>query len=232
MNDVYQSLQLTERSLWSGCVQRMFETLDLHEHPAAQDISESLAVFCQQHERIQGHSLALLMARSFYVSGDPAAAGRILQQDRTHRLHADSWLKILPAEYPFPELYPLFAARILRPQSLASAGTLWILDFERVQLTEADRHELVLFQTVRVLTEKTACVWGKTDGRGTLGINGLHRLTRMVRGRQASSQLLGHIRDVLALRARKNGWADVPSVLLLHARKRSAAKSLRPDPAR
>jgi len=224
MNDLHQSLQLTERSLWSGCVQRMFKTLDLHQHPAAQEISESLAVFCQQHERIRDHSLALLMARSFYVSGDPEAAGRILQQERTHRLHADSWLKILPAEYPFPELYPLFAARILRPQSLASAGTLWVLDFDRVQLTEADRHELVLFQTVRVLTEKISCVWGKTDGRGTLGINGLHRLTRMARGSsQASSQLLQHIRDVLALRARKNGWAGVPSLLLLHTLRNAAA---------
>lgn len=215
MNDLRQSRDLTERTLWSGCVQKIFRTLNLHERPAAQDISESLAVFCQQYGRIQEHTLSLLIARSFCISGDSEAAGQVLQHDRIHRAHADSWLNVLSADCPFPELYPLFSSRALRPQLLASAGTLWVLDFNRVKLTDADRHELVLFQTVRVLTENVSWVWKKTEGKGTLGIKGLARLTRFVRGRKTSHQMLDHVRDVLALRAQKNGWPCAPAVLLL-----------------
>jgi hypothetical protein len=162
-----------------------------------------------------GHTLSLLMARSFCVTGDAEAAGRILRHDRAHRSYAESWLEVLSSEYPFPELYPLFSSRALRPQNLTSAGTVWVLDFDKVQLTEADRHELILFQTVRVLTEKVSNVWKKSSGQGTLGIKGLARLTNFVRGRQSARQLTSHVCDVLALRAQKNGWRVAPAVLLV-----------------
>jgi len=214
MIDAHQSRQLAERRLWSGTVQQLFQTLEINDRASAPDITESLAVFCQQHDCIPGHTLSLLMARSFCITGDTEAAGRILRHDRAHGPHAESWLEVLSAGYPFPELYPLFSSRALHPQNLASAGTLWVLDLDKVHLTEADRHELILFQTVRVLTEQVSNVWKKSDGQGTLGVKGLARLTRFVRSGHISRQLPGHIRDVLALRAQKNGWANVPDVLL------------------
>ena len=215
MIDVHQSGRLAERRLWSGHVQQLFQILGIDGRTSAPDITESLAVFCQHHTHMTEHSLSLLMAHSFCIAGDEEAAGRILQHDRTHRPHTDSWMEVLSSGYPFPELYPLFSSRALRPQSLASTGILWVLDLDKVLLTEADRHELILFQTLRVLTEKVSNVWKKTEGRGTLGVKGIARLARFVRGRQASHQLLGHIRDVLAFRAQKNGWHTAPSVLLL-----------------
>ena len=216
MNDLHQSRRLTERQLWSGYVQKLFQTLEIHERPAASEISQSLAVFCQHQPQIPRHSLSLLMARSFCVTGDTEAAGRILRHDQAHRPHADSWLNVLSADYPFPELYPLFSSRALRPQTFTSNGAVWILDFNRVGLTEADRHELILFQTVRVLTEKVSNVWKKTDGRGTLGIKGLSRLAQFVSKQRESRLLPGHIRDVLELSAKKNGWGHVPAVLLFN----------------
>ncbi len=215
MIDTHQTRRLEERQLWSGTVQRLFQTLEIHDRAAAPDITESLAVFCEHHARMPGHTLSLLMARSFCVTGDAEAAGRILRHDRAHRPHAESWLEVLSAEYPFPELYPLFSSRALRPQNLTSAGTVWVLDFDKVRLTEADRHELILFQTVRVLTEKVSNVWKKSGGQGTLGIKGLTQLTKFVRGRRPARQLTGHIRDVLALRAQKNSWSTAPAVLLV-----------------
>ena len=215
MIDTHQSRRLAERGLWSGHVQKLFQTLEIGGRAAAPDITESLAVFCQQHAHMTEHALSLLMARSFCATGDDEAAGRILRHDRIHRSHADSWIEVLSSGYPFPELYPLFSARALRPQSLTSAGALWVFDFDQIRLTEADRHELIIFQTVRVLTEKVSNVWKKTEGRGTLGVKGLSRLAQFVRGRSASHRLLGHIRDVLALRAQKNGWPVAPAVLLL-----------------
>lgn len=216
MIDTHQSRRLAERQLWSGYVRRFFQTLEIDDRAAASDITETLAVFCQHQPRMPQRGLSLLMARSFCISGDSDAAGRILHHDSMYRPHAADWLDVLSVDYPFPELYPLFSSRVLRPQRLASAGTVWVLDFDRVQLTEADRHELILFQTVRVLTETVSNVWKKSDGRGTLGLNGLPRLEQFVRSRKVSYQLPGHICDVLALRAKKNGWAAVPAVLLFN----------------
>lgn len=216
MIDTHQSRRLAERQLWTGYVRKLFQTLEIDRRAAAEDITESVAVFCQSQPQIPGHTLSLLMARSFCITGDAEAAGRILRYDRAHRPHTDSWLEVLSAGYPFPELYPLFSSRALRPQSLTSAGTVWVLDFNRIHLAEAGRHELILFQTVRVLTEKVSNVWKKSDGRGTLGVKGLSRPARLVRSRHSGQQLIEHIRDVLTLRAQKNGWTNTPAVLLLN----------------
>jgi len=162
-----------------------------------------------------GHTLSILMARSFCVSGDVEAAEQILRHDRAHRQHADSWLNVLSVEYPFPELYPLFSARVLRPLHLNSAGCAWVLDLEKIQLTDADRHELMIFQTVRRLTEKVSNVWKKSNGQGVLGVKGLQRFSAFMRprGAQTTVQLCDHLHDVLARCARQNGWDHTPSVL-------------------
>jgi len=225
MIDVHQSRINTARHLWVGTIQTLFQTLGLQNRPAASEISESLAVFCQQHPRMSEHTLSILMARSFCVLGDVEAAEWVLRHDRTYRRHTSSWLNVLSIEYPFPELYPLFSARALRPLELSSApaplkalepaSRTWVLDFEKIKLTEADRHELIVFQTVRRLTENVSNVWKKTNGQGALGVKGLQRLSRFARPRNAPAarQLFDHMRDVLARCARQNGWGQIPSVL-------------------
>lgn len=216
MIDPHADRAHSARRLWTGYVRRLFETMDLHQRTGASEISESLAVFCQEHPHMPGHALSLLMARSFCATGDLDAAGRVLQHDRAHRPHADSWLEVLSAEYPFPELYPLFSSRALRPLRLRTAGTrtAWVLDLEKVHLTDADRHEIILLQTLRALTEKVSNVWKKSDGRGTLAIKGLSRLQTVFCARSAG-KLPDYMNDVLRRRAGRCGWASVPSVLLL-----------------
>ncbi len=205
--------QMTARRLWFECVEQVFETLDLHSRPAAREIAETLGVFCQEQNRLPDHTLSLLMARSFCTTGDSEAAARILHHDRRHAPHAGSWLDVLSAEYPFPELVPLFSSRVLRPLRLASAtGPLWVLDLQNVHLTDADCHELILFRTLRTLTEKSVSVWKKTDGHGTLGIKGL---VRWIRRNGDAEPYAEHIRAVLARTAGQNGWHHTPAVLLL-----------------
>jgi hypothetical protein len=216
MIDMHQSRRLADRRLWSGTVQQLFRTLELDGRAAAPEISESLAVFCQNRAHMPARTLSLLMARSFCAAGDTEAAERILRHDRAHGPHTASWLEVLSADYPFPELYPLFSSRALHPQYFASAGTVWVLDFGKVRQTEADRHELIIFRTVRILTEQVSNVWKKSDGCGTLGVKGLSRLTQFVRNRRISCQLPGHLCAVLALRARRNGWTNVPEVLFFN----------------
>jgi hypothetical protein len=104
----------------------------------------------------------------------------------------------------------LFVARVLRPQQLTSAGPLWVLDLNRLRRTEADRHELLVMQALRVLAERAANLWECSGGRGTLGVKGL---ARWASGAVGTGRLLDHLRAVLALRARKNGWDSIPQVL-------------------
>lgn len=213
MIDVHQHRAYTSRRLWSGTIQTLFQALDLESRASTPAISEGLALFCQENPRVSGTSLSLLMARSFCVAGDSEAAGRVLHHDPAHRRHAEAWLSVLAVHYPFPELYPLFSARALRPVDLHSAGRIWVLDFDAVHLSDADRHELILFQTVRVLAEKVSNVWKKTKGRGTLGVKGLGEVARFMRSRRTPDQLFDHIHDVLARCAKEQGWDHVPSLL-------------------
>lgn len=217
MINLHHQQQQAHRHLWSDTVQRFFETLRISDRPAAGEISESLAVFCQGQDAVPAQGLSLLAARSFCATGDRETAEQILRQDRRHRAQAGLWLTLLSADTPFPELYPLFSAGALRPRQLASAGAVWVLDFDRVRLSEAERHELILFQTVRRLAERAYSVWKRSDGPGTLCVKGAGRLVRFLRprGRRAADELLGHLRDVLAVQARRHGREAAPSILFL-----------------
>jgi len=207
------------RRLWFGTIQRLFQTLDLNERETASEISESLAAFCEQHPHMPDHTLSLLMARSFCATGDRAAADCVLRHDSAHSHHTNAWLDVLSAEYPFPDLYPLFSSRALRPLRLKTVGekTTWVLDLEKFHLSDANRHEMILMQTLRVLTEKVSNVWKKADGRGTLVIKGHSRISNLTYPRcgRAAPQMISYLQDILQRCAKRNGWSAVPSVLLL-----------------
>jgi hypothetical protein len=207
------------RRLWSGTIQHLFQTLDLNERETAPEISESLAAFCEQHPHMPDHTLSLLAARSFCATGDRDAANCVLRHDRAHRPYTAAWLEVLSAEYPFPELYPLFSSRALRPLYLQTVGekTTWVLDLEKIHLSDADRLEMILMQTLRVLTENVSNVWKKADGQGTLVVNGLSRMFDRIHPcrDRAAPQMIHYLQDILQRRATRNGWSSVPAVLLL-----------------
>jgi len=211
MIDVLQQKILNERRQWSGCVQRFLQRAEIESHETAAAVTESLAVFCQGRAQIQGHELSLLTARAFCAAGDEYSAGRILHRDRAYRPHTTSWLEILSARYPFPELFPLFSARALRPIRLTTAGVFWMLDFSKLNFAGAEQHELILFQTLRRLIEKISGVWNESAGAGRLGIKHLSTLTA-VAGEQ---QLIEYIGTVLEHCARRNGWKNSPQLLLI-----------------
>lgn len=220
MIDPQVSRSRSARRLWAGHVRHLFQAMDLDERAGASDISESLAAFCEQHPHMPSHTLSILMARSFCATGDYEAAGRILHHDRAHRAHAGPWLSALSAEYPFPELYPLFSTRALRPLTLKTvrAEAVWVLDLDKIHLTDADRHEMILLKTLRVLTEKVSNVWKKSEGRGALVVKGLPRVTHFMNSRcktTAGPDAVRYLQAVLQHRAANNSWTSVPSVLLL-----------------
>lgn len=211
MIDLVQSRQLSERRCWSGTVERIFESLNISRTELIPQVSESVAVFCQERGNIPGHSLSLLMARSLFAAGDIDGAAQILENDRLHGSHAESWLDVLSAEYPFPELYPLFSSRALRPLQLTTAGPLWVLDFNRIGRNDADPTELLLFRTLRQLAETVSNVWKKQNGGGTLGLKGFERFVSPADVQSS----MDHVRAVLDRCARKNEWRQTPAVLLI-----------------
>ncbi|HKL22321.1 MAG TPA: hypothetical protein VJ904_10970, partial [Tichowtungia sp.] len=75
MIDSVAARKTSARRLWSGHFQRVLRTLDLDGRETANEIRESLAVFCQQHPHVSGRAISLLMARSFCAAGDRDAAG-------------------------------------------------------------------------------------------------------------------------------------------------------------
>jgi len=219
MIDQVATRTYSARRLWFGTIQRLFQTMDLNERETASEISESLAAFCEQHPQMSNHTLSLLMARSFCATGDRDAADCVLRHDHTYSPYTNAWLEILSAEYPFPDLYPLFSSRALHPLRLKTVGekNTWVLDLGKIHLSDADRHEMILMQTLRVLAEKISTVWEKEDGRGTLMIKGHSRISNLTCPRcdRAAPQMISYLQDILQRCAKRNGWSAVPSVLLL-----------------
>ena len=216
MIDLRTEASRQARRLWADHIRRQMQELDLDDRLATVEISESLAVFCVQHPQLTNHTLSLLLARSFCATGDADAACRILKHDHRCRAYTETWLDALSAEYPFPELYPLFSSRILHPLHLATVRTprSWELDLEKLALTPADRHEIILLQTLRMLVEKVSNVWKKSAGEGALAVKGLARISSFLQSR-SDQNLPNYLRDVLCCCARNNGWPTAPSILLL-----------------
>lgn len=216
MIDLLQTRSQSTRQIWSGTAQQLFRSLDLEDRPATPEISESIAAFCEQHPHMPQHAFALLAARCFLMIDDDDAAIRILQDNRQHRRYLETWITALASSKSFPKLFPLFLSRALRPLSLTSApdSQTWLLDFEKVRLTASDRHELLLYLTLRTLIENVSNVWNSTEGEGVLVIKGLPRMGRWLHI-NSSAEFLDYIRDTLSCCSQENGWIATPSILLL-----------------
>ncbi|MBM4152779.1 MAG: hypothetical protein FJ220_04565 [Kiritimatiellaceae bacterium] len=220
MIDLCASRNRMARDLWAGHVQQLFHALALEDSWLAQEVAQSVAVFCQQQPYVPRHILSVLLARSFYVLGDEETAIRLLKHDAVHRVNFEAWLDILSVDVPFSTLYPFLSSRVLHPQHLTSVGTLWIVDLNAIRVTDADRHELIVFQTIRTLIEQISVVWKKSGGRGTLGIKGLYRWVPDPHDRKGINPYSTHIRDVLSQRAITNGWKYRPDVIFLGSQNR------------
>jgi hypothetical protein len=189
----------------------VFQPLKIDHDDLFLHAAESVAAFCQDCGEVSDHSLSLLMARSLFTVGEMNAAAQVLKSDRLHGSYTESWMSILSSEYPFPELYPLFASRALRPLKLTVSEALWVLDFNRIKRTNADDTELALFQTLRRLIETVSNLWKKENGCGTLGLKGLDSFVSSIGIRP----FVDHVQAVLHRCARENRWEQAPSVLLI-----------------
>ncbi len=209
---------------WSEHLQDVLQTLDIPSGTVADNLVASVAMYCRKFhpQGVQSSDLKLLLARAFCAVGDYAAAEHVLESMLPHRRHVLRWLEILSELHHFPELLPYFSFGIIRPADWAGArlDRMWTLDFGRLYLSEAERHEMMLYRSIRVILEKIFIFWDAVDGEGILGLKDLSSLNVDTDRREkqtltAADDLLEYMADLFRQQQVPRGWSTVPSLLNL-----------------
>lgn len=210
--------------VWAEHLRDMFQVLAIPPGTLADNLVASVAIYCRKFhpQGLQSSELKLLIARAFCSVGDRAAAGRVLESNEAHRRHASRWLDILSELHHFPELLPYFSQGVIRPADWAGAqiDRMWTLDFGRLYFAEAEKHEIVLYRSLRALLENILVFWDATGGEGVLGLKNLSALKLAEEDDQkqplnAPEEWLEYMADVLVQQIEKRGWHTTPSVLNL-----------------
>lgn len=212
------------RDAWSIHLQDIFQTLEIPPGTLADNLAASVAMYCRTFlpHGVQASDLKLLIARAFCAVGDRAAAGRVLSSMEPHCRHVSRWLEILSELHHFPELLPYFSLGIIRPADWAGAqlDRMWTLDFGRLSLSDSEKHEMMLYRSIRALIEKIFVFWDATDGEGILGLKDLSALNVEVVGQKkqtltTAGDLLEYIADLFRQRQLTNQWGAIPTLLNL-----------------
>jgi hypothetical protein len=166
--------------------------------------------------------LVLLIARALCSINERALAEQVLDSVKSHARNKRRWLEILSELHGFPSLLPYFSLGIVRPADWAGAqlDRMWILDLGRLRLSDAEKHEMLVYRSLRALIESMVVFWDATGGEGVLGLKGLasFHVDSSVRQRQtftSTDDLLGYIGNLLLQQRELRSWHAVPSLLNL-----------------
>jgi hypothetical protein len=215
---------LERQDPWKVHLLEIFQSLEIAPGTVADNVSASVAMYCREFHPhgVQRADLVLLVARAFCAVNDRAAAGRILGSMQPHRRHVARWLEILSELHHFPALLPYFSLGVIRPADWAGAqlDRMWTLDFDRLLLSEEERHEIMLYRSIRAIVESMFVFWDATAGEGVLGLKGLSSLNIEDTSRRgptltATDDLLEYIADLFLRQKEARGWRAVPVLLNL-----------------
>ena len=215
---------LEKQDAWTVHLQDVFQTLEIFPGTMADNVSASVAMYCRQFhpQGVQDSELVLLIARAFCAVNDRGAAERVLSSLKPHRRHSARWLSILSELHHFPSLLPYFSRGVIRPADWAGAqlDRMWTLDFNRLALGEAEKHEMVLYRSIRAILESMFVFWDATLGEGVLGLKGLTALnveaeTKQQKTLTATDDLLEYIADLFVHQKESRKWNVIPSLLNL-----------------
>ncbi|MEI6891563.1 MAG: hypothetical protein V5783_05255 [Pontiella sp.] len=222
IDTVLQTLE--KKDAWAIHLQEVFQTLEIPSGTLVDNVSASVAMYCRQFhpQGVQRSDLVLLIARAFCAVNDRAAAERVLGSLKPHDRHVTRWLEILSELHHFPALLPYFSLGVIRPADWAGAqlDRMWTLDLSRLVLSEAERHEMMLYRTIRAIVEHMYIFWDASEGEGVLGLKGLatFNVDRGSKKKQTLTQandLLGYIGDLLKQQQELRCWRSVPSLMNL-----------------
>lgn len=221
-NTAFQTLE--RQDAWRVHLNEVFQSLEIPPGTMADNISASVAIYCREFHPhgVQRTDLVLLIARAFCVVNERSSAERILRSLKPHGLHVDRWLEILTELHHFPAMLPYFSLGVIRPADWAGAqlDRMWTLDFDRLSLSDAERHEMMLYRSIRAIIDNMYMFWDATEGEGVLGLKGLASMNveAGVRRKQtltSTDDLLDYITDLFLQQKSSRDWKAVPSLLNL-----------------
>lgn len=199
---------------WLEYLQEIFRELDIPAENQTENLAQSIAAYCKTHHPhgVQNEELKLLIARAACAVDRPEVAKKVLQSMHPHARHIPQWIEILQELHHFPQLLPYFSRGIIRPADWAGAALdrMWILDFSRLALSQAEQHEMMIQQSIQNLLEQMAVFWDATSGAGILGLKGLEDLEL-----QKGDSLWIYVKECLKQHAALRHWKTVPSTLNL-----------------
>ncbi len=209
---------------WRAHLQEVFREVDIPAGPVADHVAASIAAYCGRYHPLglSRSDLVLLVARAFCAINDRATAARALASMRPHARHAERWLEVLSELHHFPALLPYFSRGIIRPADWAGANLdrMWTLDFGRLAMGEAERHEMVLYRSIRLIIDNMLYFWDATGGEGVLGLKGLQTLR--IDGGAArpadlteTGELMDYVAGLLGRQRAVRGWHAVPGLINL-----------------
>ncbi len=213
-----------KQDAWAEHLQEVFRSLEIPGGTVVDNLSASIAMYCRQFHPhgVQSSDLKLLMARAFCAVGDRMAAEHVLESMSPHRHHVSRWLEILSELHHFPQLLPYFSLGIIRPADWAGAqlDRMWVLDFGRLALGDAERHEIMLYRSIRMIIEKMFVFWDATEGEGILGLKALASLNvegDVPGGKTLTTvdDLLEYVSEVFRQQSAERKWNTVPTLLNL-----------------
>jgi hypothetical protein len=218
------SQELEQQDAWTAHLQEIFQSLGISSGTMADNVSASVAAYCRQFHPsgVQRADLVLLIARAFCAVNDRGAAEHVLGSLRPHNRHISRWLEILSELHQFPALLPYFSLGVIRPADWVGAqmDRMWILDFSRLQLTSAEKHEMMLYRSIRAIIDNMFVFWDASHGEGVLGLKGLAMLNvdehaRRGQALTSTDNLLEYITDLFLQQKGERNWQSVPSLLHL-----------------
>ncbi|MBN2163013.1 MAG: hypothetical protein JXR25_00895 [Pontiellaceae bacterium] len=220
-----QDCQLqTEQDIWSDHLHGLLDELNLARGTEREHLVHSIAMYCRHFHPhgLQQSDLMLLIARALCAINDRASAAQVLRSVKPHARHVERWLEILSELHHFPSLLPYFSLGVIRPADWAGAelDRMWTLDLGRLVLSESEKHEMMLYRSLRTIVESMLVFWDATGGEGVLGLKGLASFNvESGDGKRqtltGARDLLGYIERILRQQQDERGWTAVPETMNL-----------------
>ncbi len=215
---------MAERDAWAEHLQEIFRSLEIPQDTVTDNLTTSVAQYCRQYHPhgVQRSDLILLIARAFCAINDQRSATRVLRSVKPHARHVERWLEILSELHHFPSLLPYFSLGIIRPADWAGArlDRMWTLDLDRLAISDSEKHEMMLYRSIRSIIENMFVFWDATLGEGVLGLKGLASFAGVPAGRSrkafaAQEDLCGYIHDLFLQEKDTRQWLTIPELINL-----------------
>lgn len=215
---------LIGQDAWTEHLRDIFQSLDIPSGILTDNVSTSVAMYCRHSHScgLRHVDLVLLIARAFCSINERALAERALGSVQPHARHKDRWLEILSELHSFPSLLPYFSLGIIRPADWAGAqlDRMWTLDLGRLVLSESEKHEMLLYGSLRAMIENMVVFWDATGGEGVLGLKGLASFNVESQPRQrqtftSADDLIEYIGNLFLQQKELRNWQAVPALLNL-----------------